>query len=59
MRITQAEFSRKFDETHREEFNPDLFKRDNQELVDSIRQVVESIERDKYFTLKLLSFDVI
>ena len=32
MRITQAEFSRKFDETHREEFNPDLFKRDNQEL---------------------------
>ena len=59
MMITQAEFSRKFDETHREQFNPDLFKRDNQELVDSIRQVIESIERDKYFTLKLLSFDVI
>lgn len=57
--MNQAEFSRRFNETHREEFNPDLFKRDNQELVDSIRLVVESIQRDKYFTLKLLSFETI
>ena len=57
--MNQAEFSRKFDETHREQFNPDLFRRDNQELVDSIEQVVRSIERDKYFTLKLLSFETI
>jgi hypothetical protein len=57
--VNQAEFSRKFDETHREQFNPDLFRRDNQELVDSIEQVVRSIERDKYFTLKLLSFETI
>lgn len=57
--MNQQEFSRRFDETHREEFNPDLFKRDNQELVDSIEQVIRSIERDKYFTLKLISFETI
>ena len=57
--INQAQFMRKFNETHREEFNPDLFKRDNDELVNSIEQVVRSCERDKYFTLKLLSFKVI
>ena len=57
--MNQAEFARKFNETHREQFNPDLFKRDNQELVDSIEQVIRSIERDKYFTLKLISFETI
>ena len=57
--VTQAQFMRQFNETHREEFNPDLFKRDNQDIVDAIRAVVESCERDKYFTLKLLSFEEI
>lgn len=57
--INQAQFMRQFNETHREEFNPELFKRENQEIIDSIEQVVRSCERDKYFTLKLLSFNVI
>lgn len=57
--ITQAQFMRQFNETHREEFNPDLFKRDNKDIVDAIRAVVESCERDKYFTLKVLSFEEI
>lgn len=57
--IDQAGFMRKFNETHREQFQPELFKRDNEDIVRSIEQVVRSCERDKYFTLKLLSFDVI
>lgn len=59
MQITQAEFMRKFNETHREEFNPELFKRENQSIIDAIYNVVKSCERDKYFTLKLMSFEVI
>lgn len=57
--INQAQFMRHFNETHREEFNPDLFRRDNEDLVRSIENIVRSCERDKYFTLKILSFNVI
>lgn len=57
--IDQAGFMRRFNETHREQFQPELFKRDNEDIVRAIEQVVRSCERDKYFTLKLLSFDVI
>lgn len=54
--MNQQQFMREFNETHREEFNPQLFNRDNQEIVEAIRAVVESCQRDKYYTLKLLSF---
>ena len=54
--ITQAQFMRQFNETHREEFNPELFERSNEEIVEAIRHVVESCQRDKYYTLRLLSF---
>lgn len=54
--INQAQFMREFNETHREEFNDDLFQRDNEEIVEAIRAVLESCQRDKYYTLKLLSF---
>lgn len=57
--MNQAEFMHEFNDTHREKFNEDLFKRDNQELVESLRLVVSSLERNKYFTLKLLSFETI
>lgn len=57
--MNQSQFMREFNETHREEFNPELFKRDNEEIVESIRKVIESCQRDKYYTLKLLSFEAI
>lgn len=57
--IDQAHFMRMFNETHREQFEPQLFKRDNEEMVASIAEVVKSCEKDKYFTLKLLSFETI
>ena len=54
--LDQAQFMRQFNETHREDFNPQLFQRDNDEIIQAIRDVVESCQRDKYYTLKLLSF---
>ena len=57
--MNQAQFMREFNETHREDFNPELFERDNEEIVEAIRQVVESCQRDKYYTLKLLNFKAI
>jgi hypothetical protein len=57
--LDQAEFMRHFNEMHREDFNPKLFERDNEDIVESIREVVYSCQRDKYYTLKVLSFKAI
>ena len=57
--MNQRQFIRAFSDKYRENFNPDLFKRDNADIVESIRQVLLSLERDKYFTLKLVKFEPI
>lgn len=59
MKYDQAGFMRKFNETHREQFNSKLFERDNQDIVEAIYNVLKSCEKDRYFTLKLLDFEVI
>lgn len=53
--ITQAEFIRQYNDANREEFNPVYFQRDNQEIMDCVKKVIMSCERDRYFTLKVLS----
>lgn len=52
--ITQAQFIRRFNEQHREEFNPVFFERKNQDIMDCMKKVIMSCEKDKYFTLKVL-----
>ena len=34
--LDQAQFMRQFNETHREEFKPQLFERDNEEIVETV-----------------------
>lgn len=53
--MTQAQFIRMYNETHREEFNPVYFERNNQDIMDCMKKVILSCERDRYFTLKVLS----
>jgi len=55
MEMTQAQFMRLYNENHREEFNPIFFQRHNQDIMDSVKKIIMSCERDKYFTLKVLS----
>lgn len=57
--MNQAQFMRQFNETHREQFNPELFKRDNEEMIEVIHKILLSCEADKYYTLKLIKFEVI
>lgn len=59
MKYTQAKLMREYNDSTREQFNPDLFKRDTYEIVDAIHAVINSCQRDKYYTLKLLKFEVI
>ena len=49
--LNQSQFMREFNETHREEFNPQLFERDNTEIVEAIKQVVED-ETSSEFLIK-------
>ena len=53
--ITQAQFMRLYNESHREQFNDAFFQRSNQEIMDCVKKVILSCERDKYFTLKVLN----
>lgn len=55
MMMTQDQFMRLFNEANREEFNPIFFQRSNQEIMDCMKKVVLSCERDKYFTIKVMN----
>ena len=54
MEITQSQFMRLYNDAHREHFNPIFFQRSNNEIMDCMKKVILSCERDKYFTLKVL-----
>lgn len=53
--ITQAQFLREYNDRNREHFNPELFKRENQDIMDCMKKVIMSCEKDKYFTLQVKS----
>ena len=57
--MTQEEFMRQYNDTYREQFNPKLFERDSNEIIQEIEKVILSCERNRYFTLKVHSFRVI
>lgn len=57
--MNQEQFMREFNDTYREQFNDELFDRSNDDTVQAIREVIESCQQDKYYTLKLLSFELI
>ena len=54
MDLNQAAFMRSFNDKHREQFNPNLFERNDQDIIDAVSRIIYSCERDKYFTLKVL-----
>lgn len=57
--MTIQKFMRKFNDENRPEFNPKWFERDDDALIEGIKNVILSCTRDKYFLLKVLSFRVV
>ena len=57
--LTQAESIHKFNDKYRPKFNEELFVRDNYEIIDAVSKIIRSCEKDKYFTLKVMSIDAI
>lgn len=52
-------FMHDFNDNHREHFNDYWFQRNDDDLIEGMKQVILSCERDKYFVLKVIGFDVI
>lgn len=57
--MNQAEFIHAYNDKHRPKFNDDLFVRTDDELIEAIRDIIYSCERDQSFTIKVLNFEVI
>ena len=52
-------FMYEFNKDNREEFNNYWFQRNDDELIEGMKQVILSCQRDKYFILKVLNFETI
>lgn len=53
------QFMREFNDRNRQPFNPYWFERNDKDIIDGIEKVILSCQRDKYFTLRVVSFNVI
>ena len=53
------QFLYKFNDQHREKFNDFWFTRNDDDIIEGMKQVIRSCERDKYFIIKVIGFEVI
>ena len=57
--MNQKEFIYNYNRQHREQFNPELFNRDDMVLVETMKKLILSCEREGYFTLKVSNFTLV
>ena len=55
----QLEWIHDFNKKTRIPFEDNLFERNEYEIVDSLKKILMSCQRDRFFTIKILGFDVI
>lgn len=57
---SQQEFLAHFNKVHKVPMNPELFKRDDNDIIEALKKVILSCERsNRYFIIKVLDFEVI
>ena len=56
-KMTQAQFIAEYNDKNREQFNEELFNRDDQDIIEELKKVLLSCQRDNYFTLRVESFE--
>ena len=57
--INQSQFIRQFTDKHREQFNDELFVRDEDQIIEELKKVILSCQRDKAFTIRVDKFTVV
>lgn len=57
--FNQRQFIREYNETHREEFNNELFERNDDDIIREIEKVILSCQRHRAFRIKVINFSVV
>lgn len=57
--INQYEFIRRYNDENREQFNDELFDRNDDDIIREIENVILSCQRKRTFTLKVINFSVV
>jgi len=57
--MLQREFIHEYNNAYRPKFNPEFFNRSDDDLINALRYVIYSCERNTSFKIKVLSFEVI
>ena len=57
--MKQGKLIHDYNDKFRPKFNQELFVRHDEDIINAIRDVVMSIQRDSVFTIKVLNFEVI
>lgn len=57
--MNQREFIHAYNDKFRPKFNEKFFKRSDDDLINALKHVIYSAERDSTFKIKILSFDII
>nr|DAF93247.1 MAG TPA: hypothetical protein [Myoviridae sp. ctcyQ27] len=55
----QYSFIREYNDKNRPQFNPELFNRSDDAIIEVLKKVILSIERDRYFVIKVMNFSVV
>lgn len=55
----QYSFIREYNDHNRAQFNEDLFKRDDDAIIEVLKKVILSCERNRYFIIKVINFEVV
>lgn len=59
MKIDQHQFIRQFNEKYREDFNKELFERNDDDIIREIEKVILSCQRSRAFRIKVINFSVV
>ena len=59
MRVTQSELIKRYNDENREQFNPKLFERSDDKLIEALETAILSCQREQNFTIKVQNFTVI
>lgn len=55
----QYSFIRAYNDNNRAQFNEELFHRDDDAIIEILKKVILSCERDRYFIIKVINFEVV
>ena len=59
MSLNQSQRVYEYNDTHRPKFNEELFVRHDDDIINALKNIILSIQRDSTFTIKVTDFEVI